>query len=85
MSSNLPGIDANPLVIVYNAPASQVEFRAGVANGVFSSVNCSVFGDQESIGVKVCVSESDNFEGSIDAGIDPISLAAIVLDKVVHH
>ncbi|KAF2180997.1 hypothetical protein K469DRAFT_692518 [Zopfia rhizophila CBS 207.26] len=69
MSSNLRGIDINPLVIVYNAPASQVEFRAGVANDIFSSpASCFVFGDQESIDVKVCLSESDNFKGSIDAG-----------------
>jgi hypothetical protein len=68
MNSNLPGIHNNTLVVIYDAPAGHIDFQSGVADDVFSSATCSLFGDAESIGIKACVRQSSGLGGSIDAG-----------------
>ncbi|ORY00364.1 hypothetical protein BCR34DRAFT_494609 [Clohesyomyces aquaticus] len=69
VSSNIPNGTSDPLIIIHDAPASQVEFRTeGAGNAFSSSVNCSTFGDRD-IGIRLCLQPSVIYNGSVDVGI----------------
>ncbi|KAF2105734.1 hypothetical protein BDV96DRAFT_655307 [Lophiotrema nucula] len=70
MSSNLPDIDTSSVVIAWHAPAVQIDFSASESLDPFGpSAVCSLHGDEDTVGIKFCLSQSNASPGSFDAGV----------------
>ncbi|KAF2464221.1 uncharacterized protein BDR25DRAFT_159442, partial [Lindgomyces ingoldianus] len=65
------GYDSYPLVNIEKVQASQIQFRGGMhETDAFRNEDCDVYGSEGFlIGIKMCVSKSKMFPGSITAGV----------------
>ncbi|KAF2005758.1 hypothetical protein P154DRAFT_551439 [Amniculicola lignicola CBS 123094] len=65
------GHDGYSMINLKNVPASQIEFRRGIAaEDAFTDEDCSQYGDKSFlIGIKVCVAKSKSYPGFLAAGL----------------
>ncbi|KAF2470127.1 uncharacterized protein BDR25DRAFT_152192, partial [Lindgomyces ingoldianus] len=65
------GYSSYPLVNIDKVPASQIQFRRGMnSTDSFQDEDCDIYGSKSFlIGIKVCVSKSKSYPGSIVAGV----------------
>lgn len=71
ISPQAPNNNTDPVIIIQNSPASQLDFLKGINSNDSSFVqsDCAVYGDEKYlVGLEVCVAKSQSTLGSIVAG-----------------
>jgi hypothetical protein len=70
LSPDPPSSNTNPIVIVHDTPASQVEFTIDLdENYQFAPSDCVGYGDDRYlVGLQICLAPSSVINGSIVAG-----------------
>jgi hypothetical protein len=70
LSPDLPSSNTDPIVVVHDAPASQVKFTIDLdENYQFAPSDCVGYGDDRYLlGLQICLAPSSVINGSIVAG-----------------
>jgi hypothetical protein len=83
LSPDPPSSNLDPVVVVHNALASQVEFTMGPEeNYLFAPSDCVVYGDDRYlVGLQMCLAPSLAINGSIVAGKSKMSKLEVKLEQ----